>query len=58
VRILCQDGLQLGAQGTAGGDFDIAMPLFETQDVRTALPSAITALKEGRPRPTIAFQNR
>lgn len=46
--------------GTAAADavmFDIAMPLFETQDVRTALPSAITALKEGRPRPVISFQN-
>jgi len=38
--------------------FDIAMPLFETEDVRRGLPSAVAALKEGRPRPPMDFKGR
>jgi hypothetical protein len=40
--------------GVAAADtamFDIAMPLFETEDVRCGIPSAVDALKAGRPRP-------
>jgi hypothetical protein len=35
--------------------FDIAMPLFESDDVRRGIPSAVDALKAGRPRPPMDF---
>ncbi|MGY4921930.1 hypothetical protein [Streptomyces sp. 900105755] len=38
--------------------FDIAMPLFETGDVKTGLASAVDAFKAGLPRPTDDFQGR
>jgi enoyl-CoA hydratase/carnithine racemase len=38
--------------------FDIAVPLFESEDVRTALPAAVEAFEEKRPRPTFAFKGR
>jgi len=38
--------------------FDIAMPLFETEDVRRGIPSAIDALRAGLPRPVLDFQGR
>jgi enoyl-CoA hydratase/carnithine racemase len=47
--------------GVAAADsamFDIAMPLFETEDVRRGMPSAIEALKAGRPRPAMDFKGR
>jgi enoyl-CoA hydratase/carnithine racemase len=47
--------------GVAAADtaiFDIAMPLFETEDVRRGIPSAIDALKAGRPRSALDFQGR
>lgn len=47
--------------GTAAADqamFDLAMPLFETQDVTAGLRSAVDALKAGKPRPVLAFQGR
>jgi enoyl-CoA hydratase/carnithine racemase len=37
---------------------DMAMPLFETQDVKAALTSAVHALEAGEPRPAFAFQGR
>jgi enoyl-CoA hydratase/carnithine racemase len=45
--------------GVAAADdamFDIAMPLFETDEVRTGLAAAVDALKAGKPRPVPAFQ--
>jgi enoyl-CoA hydratase/carnithine racemase len=45
--------------GVAAADtamFDIAMPLFETDDVRRGIPSAVKAAKEGRPRPVLDFK--
>lgn len=36
----------------------IAMPLFETEDVKTGLASAVRALKAGQPRPVLAFSGR
>jgi hypothetical protein len=36
--------------------FEIAMPLFETDDVRRGLASAVGALKAGHPRPTMDFK--
>jgi enoyl-CoA hydratase/carnithine racemase len=47
--------------GVAAADeamFDIALPLFENEDVRTALPTAVDAFKAGRPRPAFDFQGR
>ena len=47
--------------GTAAADqamLDIAMPLFETQDVTEGLRSAVDALAAGRPRPILTFQGR
>ncbi|NTX28029.1 enoyl-CoA hydratase/isomerase family protein [Burkholderia pyrrocinia] len=35
--------------------FDIAMPLFETDDARRGIRSAVNALNEGRPRPAMDF---
>ena len=47
--------------GVAAADeamFDIALPLFETKDVRTNLPSAVDAVKAGTPRPAFDFLGR
>jgi enoyl-CoA hydratase/carnithine racemase len=47
--------------GVAAADeamFDIAMPLFETEDVKMALPAAVSALKAGKPRPVFDFKGR
>jgi enoyl-CoA hydratase/carnithine racemase len=47
--------------GTAAADqamLDIAMPLFETQDVKAGLRSAVEAMAAGGPRPTLNFQGR
>jgi enoyl-CoA hydratase/carnithine racemase len=38
--------------------FDIAMPLFETNDVQTGLRSAVDALHAGKPRPAIRFNGK
>jgi enoyl-CoA hydratase/carnithine racemase len=37
---------------------DIAMSLFETEDVRLALPGAVEAFRKGRPRPAFLFKGR
>jgi enoyl-CoA hydratase/carnithine racemase len=45
--------------GVAAADealFDLAMPLFETEDVKMALPSAVSALKAGKRRPVFDFK--
>jgi enoyl-CoA hydratase/carnithine racemase len=47
--------------GVAAADeamFDIALPLFQTDDTRTAIPTAVEALRAGRPRPAMPFQGR
>jgi enoyl-CoA hydratase/carnithine racemase len=47
--------------GIAAADeaiLDIAMPLFETQDVKAGLSSAVNAIKAGQPRPALHFQGR
>jgi hypothetical protein len=58
----CSGLLRIWAEaGVAAADtamFDIAMPLFETEDVRRGLPPAVGALKGGRPRPALDFQGR
>jgi len=38
--------------------FDVAMPLFETDDVQRGLKSAVDALKAGKPRPVLDFKGR
>jgi enoyl-CoA hydratase/carnithine racemase len=48
----------LGAMGTDDAMWDIAMPLFDTEDVRNALPAAVEAFVSGAPRPTFNFQGR
>ncbi|WP_318219029.1 enoyl-CoA hydratase/isomerase family protein [Streptomyces sp. SCL15-6] len=47
--------------GTAAADeamFDIAIPLFETEDGQAGLKSAVNALRAGHPRPVLDFQGR
>jgi enoyl-CoA hydratase/carnithine racemase len=47
--------------GVAAADdamFDIAMPLFETEDVTRGLASAVDALKAGKARPVMDFRGR
>jgi len=47
--------------GIAAADeaiLDIAMPLFQTDDVKYALPLAIEALTAGKPRPVFDFKGR
>jgi enoyl-CoA hydratase/carnithine racemase len=47
--------------GIAAADeaiFDIAIPLFETEDVKSALPLAIEAFRAGKPRPAFDFRGR
>jgi enoyl-CoA hydratase/carnithine racemase len=47
--------------GVAAADsamLDIAIPLFETDDVRLGIPSAVKALKAGLPRPAADFKGR
>ena len=38
--------------------YDLSMPLFETQDARTALRNAADAINAGKPFPTAAFIGR
>jgi enoyl-CoA hydratase/carnithine racemase len=45
--------------GVAAADeimFDIAMPVFDTQDATQAIVSAVEALKAGKPRPVFPFK--
>ncbi|MGO4287481.1 enoyl-CoA hydratase/isomerase family protein [Bosea sp. TAB14] len=47
--------------GIAAADealFDIAMPLFETEDVKFALDTSIQAFLAGKPRPGFSFKGR
>ena len=47
--------------GVAAADetmFDIAMPLFETEDAKAGLTSAVNALRADKPRPLLEFQGR
>jgi hypothetical protein len=37
---------------------DIAMPLFDTEDTKVAIPAAVEALDQGKPRPQFAFRGR
>lgn len=47
--------------GVAAADeamFDIALPLFESEDAELAIPASASAYKAGRPRPSFAFRGR
>ncbi len=47
--------------GVAAADeamFDIALPLFESEDAELAIPASASAYKAGRPRPSFAFKGR
>jgi enoyl-CoA hydratase/carnithine racemase len=47
--------------GVAAADetiFDVAIPLFDSADVRTAIPAAVDAMRAGRPRPPMPFEGR
>jgi hypothetical protein len=37
---------------------EIAMPLFETEDVKLTLPASVKAFLAGEPRPAFAFKGR
>jgi hypothetical protein len=38
--------------------FDIALPLFESEDVKLALPASVKAFLAGEERPAFAFNGR
>jgi enoyl-CoA hydratase/carnithine racemase len=47
--------------GTSAADeamFDIAIPLWSTQDTRTAIPAAVEAMRAGERRPAMPFEGR
>jgi enoyl-CoA hydratase/carnithine racemase len=47
--------------GIAAADealLDISMPLFDTEDVRAGLNSAVNAIRAGKPRPALQFEGR
>jgi hypothetical protein len=37
---------------------DIASPLFDTEDVKLALPASVQAIKAKQPRPAFLFKGR
>lgn len=47
-----------GVKAADDAMFDIAMPLFESEDVRKSLPEAVDAYLAGRSRPKFDFQGR
>lgn len=47
--------------GTAAADdvmFDVALPLWDTEDTAMAIPRAVEALRSGRARPRMTYQGR
>jgi enoyl-CoA hydratase/carnithine racemase len=47
--------------GVAAADdatLEMSMSLFETEDVKAGLPSAVNAFRAGKPRPVLDFQGR
>jgi hypothetical protein len=39
-------------------DVDIALPLFESEDVKLALPASVELFRAGKPRPPFPFKGR
>ncbi|CAB3788417.1 Short-chain-enoyl-CoA hydratase [Paraburkholderia caffeinitolerans] len=54
LRIWAEGGVAVADRAMSG----IAMPLFETDDARRGIRSAVDALNEGRPRPAMDFNGR
>ena len=54
LRLWAQGGVQAADEAI----MEISVPLYETQDVRNGLASAIDALKRGEKRPTLIFEGR
>ena len=47
--------------GVAAADeamFDIALPLFDSEDVKLALPASVEAFKAKQPRPVFPFKGK
>jgi hypothetical protein len=38
--------------------FDVAVPLWSTEDTRMAIPAAVEAIQAGQRRPDMRFQGR
>jgi enoyl-CoA hydratase/carnithine racemase len=57
-KVLLRIWAEAGVAAADSAMFDIAMPLFETEDVRRGIPSAVDALRAGLPRPVLDFQGR
>jgi hypothetical protein len=38
--------------------FDIALPLFDSEDVKLALPASVEAFKAKQPRPVFPFKGK
>jgi len=57
-KVLLRIWADAGVAAADSAMFDISMPLFETEDVRRGMSSAVEALKAGRPRPTMDFKGR
>jgi enoyl-CoA hydratase/carnithine racemase len=57
-KVLLRIWAEAGVAAADSAMFDIAMPLFETDDVRSGIPSAVAALKAGRSRPAMDFKGR
>jgi enoyl-CoA hydratase/carnithine racemase len=47
-----------GLAAADGALLDLALPLFETEDVKSVLPAAVEAFTAGLPRPTFKFKGR
>jgi len=57
-KALLRTWAEAGVAAADSAMMDIALPLFETADVREGIPSAVKALREGRPRPAFPFTGR
>ena len=54
LRIWATGGVAAADEAMA----DIALPLFETDDVKLALPASVEAFKAKKPRPVFPFKGR
>ncbi len=54
LRIWATGGVSAADESLA----DIALPLFETGDVKLALPASVDAFQSGKPRPVFSFKGR
>jgi enoyl-CoA hydratase/carnithine racemase len=54
LRIWATGGVSTADESLA----DIALPLFDSEDVRLALPASVNAFESGKPRPVFPFKGR